>query len=244
MYSCLECLSATLFDEIFLVCPYILMIYADADSPSGEFVLKAARAHTGHDADADPVTVDLDVSFSLGISRTCPPLSVGSGSRLRELRRGCGKCSPDCWDLFDRNFLASDNWGSVSNLIWQAASDWSSNALLRDLTFRAFIATTFDPLNVVALMAEIQSLVGPLGAPQETCPVERDEAFLHWRLPPSLLRLVTDPDAEPIGECPVGVHWGSIVCSRVCRRSPIAKCVGVAGLSMRLSEFPLLHVRK
>ena len=147
-------------------------------------------------------------SFYPGILGTGPPLSVGSGNRLRELRDGCGKCSLGRWGLSDRNFPTTDSWERVSGLIWQAASDWSSNTLLRDLALGTIIASPFDPLKVDALRAELEGFVGSLGAPLKSHPADRVEGTLHWRLFSSLLQLAVDPDTEAIGEFSLRVTLG------------------------------------
>ena len=118
------------------------------------------------------------------------------------------------------------------------AGGWAANALLHNLTLRTIVASLFDHLKVAALRAELERLVGFLGAPLESCLVERVHATLHWGPHFSLLQLATDPDAEPIGEYSVGVRWRSILFSRECQRTTIAKRVGVAGFSMMLRRDP------
>ena len=78
-YSSLGCLAATLFDVIFLVCPYVFMISADADSPSGKVVLEAAWACTEYDTDEDPATEDPDVPTFTPASWDLPAAIIGAG---------------------------------------------------------------------------------------------------------------------------------------------------------------------
>ena len=130
--------------------PNAYVIHADAGPPSEEIALAAAWARSECDTEEDLAMDEPGVLFYPGILGTGPPLSVGSGNRLRELRDGCGKCSPGRWGLSDRNFPTTDSWERVSGLIWQAVSDWSSNTLLRDLAQCTIIASPFAPLKVDA----------------------------------------------------------------------------------------------
>ena len=124
-YSRLECLAATLFDVIFLVRPYVFMISADADSPSGKVVLEAAWARTEYDTDEDPATEDPDVPLLYtGIMGPARRYHWGREAVYASAATVAGNArSPDCWVLSDLNFPTNDRWESVSSLIWQVASD-------------------------------------------------------------------------------------------------------------------------
>ena len=101
-----ECHAAILINEMY---PNAYVIHAGADLPSGEVALAAAWALSEYYTDEGLAMDDPGVPFYLGILGTGPPLSRGSGSRLRELRDGCGKCSPGRWGLSDRNFSTIDS---------------------------------------------------------------------------------------------------------------------------------------
>ena len=71
-----------------------------------------------------------------------------------------------------------------------------------------FSASSFDPLKIDVLRAELEGLVGSLGVPLKSRPDDRLERTLHWRLFSSLLQLAADPDAEAIGVISLGVPLG------------------------------------
>ena len=86
----------------------------------------------------------------------------------------------------------TDCWESVSGHIRQAASVWSSNAPLRDIALRTIVASHFDPSEAGALRAELEGLVGSLGAPL----LSSLEIFL------AVLAACSIPRGETIGVLP------------------------------------------
>ena len=143
-------------------------------------VLAAAWARSEYDTDEDLAMEDPGVPFYTGILVTGPPLSVGS--RSRRSATAAGNAHLAIWGLCDRDIPTTDSWERVSGLIWQAASDWSSNALLRYLALRTIVARAeLEGLVVfldVPLLSSLETFLVVLAA----CGIPRGEAIGKFSL--------------------------------------------------------------
>ena len=103
--------------------------------------------------------------FYTGILETCPPLSLGSGNRLRELRDGCGKGSPGCWGFQRPELPRRTTAGKMSPASFGKMRPIGLRTPFSVISsFTRSLLLSLTPLKVIALRAELEGHVGSLGA--------------------------------------------------------------------------------
>jgi len=178
----------------------------------------AARAMSAAARPGAALEVDEDLSDQdagappFGTGRRCwgQPLSVGRGSRRRELQDGGGLCSPGLWPPSRRRHAEAPVVSAYREDALAAIRGLGSGAVKRAFATLATGRATCSPfeVNVVAgLRHRLEERLRIQGV--DCAPLPGDEAQpVHVRLLSALLKDAQDPDAQGILDYAHGVRIG------------------------------------
>ena len=135
-------------------------------------------------------------------------MTVGSGPSLRDVRDGCGRCSPVLLLLADRRFPADPLWLELSRFLWEATSNLTSEVLLRDLALSSVVESPFAPSDVAILKRQLEGRLARRGHLRWQEAEDGTAGTLDWAFLSVLLNLDGDSECITLGLFVAGLLTG------------------------------------
>ena len=178
------------------------------DAPPQEVALAMAWARQEvDDCEVAGISSEDEPLFPTRLARG-PRMTVGSGPFLRDVRDGCGRCSPGLWPPADRRFPTAPLWLDLSSFQWEAASNLTADGLLRDLALGSVVESPLAPRDVAFLERHLGGRLARGGHLRRQEAEDGIAVTLDWALFAALPSLACEPECVTLGSIAAGVRIG------------------------------------
>ena len=203
-----RCHADELIRQFLLKYPEAYVMGLSDDAPPQEVALAMAWARQEvDDGEVSGTSSEDEPLFPTHLGRG-PRMTVGSGPSFRDVRDGCGRWSPGLWPLADRRFPTDPLWLDLSRFLWEAASNLTTDGLLRDLALGPVVESPFAPRDVAFLKRHLEGRLARGGHLRRQEAEDGIAVTLDWALFAALLRLSGDPEGVTMGSFAAGVRKG------------------------------------